>query len=162
MSGVYPKPVKSETLGAELRHGLWVFVPQLLLLCIQGWESPSQKAFLCLPDLVFLEHWSWNTSLCHSFVFSIHFLVLSLVILFPPPRVGGENLHTLPIFPFSPYHTTPISSWHLNTPPVVSRGRSWLAAVHLGTANLLGDRRTATTCVTLCARSCHVRSPIRC
>ena len=107
MSGVHPKPVKSETLGAELRHGLLVLVPRLLLLCIQGWEPPSQKAFLCLPDLVVLEPWSWNTALRHSCVLSICFLVPSLVILFLPPRVGGEYLHTFPIFPLSPYHTLP-------------------------------------------------------
>ena len=47
-----------------------------------------------------------NTSLRHSFVLSVHFLVLSLVILFLPPRVGGEYRHTFPIFPLSPYHTT--------------------------------------------------------
>lgn len=56
MSGVHPKPIKSETLGAELRHGLLVLVPQAAAASIQGWEPPSQKAFLCLPDLVFLEH----------------------------------------------------------------------------------------------------------
>mgnify|MGYP006996414899 CR=1 FL=1 len=38
---------------------------------------------------------------------SIRFLVPSLVILFLPPRVGGEYLHTFPIFPLSPYHTPP-------------------------------------------------------
>lgn len=66
-----------------------------MLLYHWGWEPQPQKAIWASQSLCF---WTVNPEIltfAMYLVLSICFLVLSFVIVFLPPRVGGEYLYSL-------------------------------------------------------------------